>query len=69
MGIGSTETLRGRVRRDRVESGQRPGTTTEESAQIEVVKRDIAEPRWANGILGVTASLFAAGFDRPHLHA
>ncbi|MDH6122689.1 hypothetical protein [Kitasatospora sp. GAS204B] len=34
LGIGSAETPRNWVRRDQVHSRQRPGTTTEESAQI-----------------------------------
>jgi transposase len=33
-GIGSAETLRNWVKRDEVDSGTRPGTTTEKSAQI-----------------------------------
>lgn len=34
LGIGSTETLRSWVRQDQVDGGTRPGTTTEESAQV-----------------------------------
>ncbi|MCQ8829486.1 hypothetical protein [Streptomyces malaysiensis] len=34
LGIGSRETLRKWVRQDQIGSGQRPGTTTEESEQI-----------------------------------
>lgn len=34
---------RNRVKRDEVDSGQRPGTTTEESAQVKALKKEIAE--------------------------
>jgi transposase len=34
LGIGTTETLRTWVHQDHVDSGTRPGTTTEESAQV-----------------------------------
>ena len=33
LGIGTTETLRKRVRQDQVDAGTRPGTTSEESAE------------------------------------
>lgn len=33
LGIGTAETVRQWVRRDQIDSGSRPGTTTEESAQ------------------------------------
>jgi transposase len=69
LGIGSGETLRNWVRRDQVDSGQRPGTTTEESAQIKAMKKEIAELRRANDILKAAASLFAAELDRPHLRS
>jgi transposase len=38
LGIGATETLRTWVRQDQVDSGSRPGTTTEESAQVKALK-------------------------------
>ncbi|WP_371682520.1 transposase [Kitasatospora sp. MMS16-BH015] len=55
LGIGSAETLRNWVRRDQVDSGQRPGTTTEESAQIKAMKKEIAELKRANDILKAAA--------------
>ncbi|MFC8717080.1 IS3 family transposase [Kitasatospora sp. NPDC057198] len=61
LGIGSAETLRNWVRRDQVDSGQRPGTTTEESAQIKAMKKEIAELKRANEILKAAASFFTAG--------
>ncbi|WP_329611629.1 IS3 family transposase [Kitasatospora herbaricolor] len=64
LGIGSAETLRNWVRRDQVDSGQRPGTTTEESAQIKAMKKEIAELKRANEILKAAASFFR-GRARP----
>ncbi|BFV54943.1 transposase [Kitasatospora sp. CMC57] len=69
LGIGSAETLRNWVRRDQVDSGQRAGTTTEESAQIKAMKKEIAELKRANEILKSAASFFAAELDRPHLRS
>ncbi|MER8199846.1 transposase [Streptomyces microflavus] len=66
LGIGSAETLRNWVKRDEIDSGQRPGTTSEESAAMKALKREIAELRRANGILKAAASFFAAELDRPH---
>ncbi|MGW6262890.1 hypothetical protein [Streptomyces sp. NPDC055085] len=37
--------------RDAIDSGQRPGTATEESAQIKAMKKEIAELKRANDIL------------------
>lgn len=51
LGIGSPETLRKWVRRAEVDTGQRPGVTTEESTQIKALKKEIAELRRANEIL------------------
>ncbi|MFF7191484.1 hypothetical protein ACFZAR_41330 [Streptomyces sp. NPDC008222] len=47
LGVGSAETLRQWVRRDQVDSGTRPGVTTEESAQVEALSRrhDACSPR------------------------
>ncbi|RKE05148.1 transposase [Streptomyces sp. TLI_171] len=69
LGIGSPETLRNWVRRDQVDSGQRPGTATEEFGQIKAVKKETAELKRANEILEAAASLFAAERDRPHLRS
>ncbi|WP_407986266.1 IS3 family transposase [Kitasatospora sp. CMC57] len=64
LGIGSAETLRNWVRRDQVDSGQRAGTTTEESAQIKAMKKEIAELKRANEILKAAAK-FLRGRARP----
>jgi transposase len=69
LGIGTTETLRAWVRRDQIDSGTRPGTTTEESAQVKALKKENAELERANEILKAAASFFAAELDRPHLRS
>lgn len=66
LGIGTTETLRKWVRQDEIDAGTRPGTTTEESAQIKATKKEIAELKRANEIVKAAASFFAAELDRPH---
>ncbi|GAB2865201.1 hypothetical protein GCM10022221_76830 [Actinocorallia aurea] len=66
LGIGSRETLRNRVRQAEVDTGKRPGTTTEEAAQVKALKKEIAELRRAKEILKAAASFFAAELDRPH---
>ncbi len=67
-GIGTTETLRKWVRQDQVDSGNRPGVTSEESAELKRLKKEDAELRRANDILKA-ASFFAAGLNRPHTHS
>lgn len=66
LGIGSRETLRNWVKQNEVDTGQCPGTTTEESAQLKALKKENAELKRANEILKAAASFFAAEFDRPH---
>lgn len=69
LGIGSTGTVRTWVRQDQIDAGQRPGTTTGESAQVKALKRENAELKRADGILEAAAGFFAAGPDRPHLRS
>ncbi len=68
LGTGSAETLRNWLQQDQVDAGQRPGATTEESAQIKA-KKEIAELKRANEVLKAAAGTFAAGLDRPHLRS
>ena len=68
LGIGSTETLRKWVRQDQVDSGQSPGTTSEESAQVRALKKENAVLKRANEILKA-AHFLAAELDRPHLRS
>ncbi|MEU3434701.1 IS3 family transposase [Streptomyces sp. NPDC006863] len=67
LGIGSAETLRNWVKRDEVDSGRRPGTTTEESAQIKAMKKEVAELKRANDLLKAAAK-FLRGRARPATH-
>jgi len=69
LGIGSAETLRKWVRQAEVDAGQRPGVTTEESAEIRRLKRENAELRRANEILKAASAFFAAELDRPQTHS
>jgi transposase len=69
LGIGSAETLRKWVRQAEVDTGQRPGVSSEESAEIKRLKRENAELRRANKILKAASALFAAELDRPRTHS
>lgn len=51
LGIGTAEALRKCVRQAQVEGGQRPGVTSEESAELKRLRRENAELRRANEIL------------------
>lgn len=65
LGIGTAETLRKWLRQAQVEGGQRPGTTSEESAELARLRRENAELRRANEILKAASAFFAAELDRP----
>lgn len=65
LGIGSTETLRKWVRTAEVNAGQRPGVTTQESAEVRKLRAEVRELRRANEILKAAAGFFAAELDRP----
>ncbi|MGW9498915.1 IS3 family transposase [Streptomyces prasinus] len=68
LGIGTTETLRKWVRQDQIDAGTRPGTTTEESAELKRLKKENAELKRANEILKA-AAFFLRGRARPATHA
>jgi transposase len=61
----SAETVRKWVRRAEVDAGARPGTTSEESAELRRLRRENAELRRANEILKSASAFFAAELDRP----
>lgn len=65
LGIGTAETLRKWVRQAEVDTGKRPGTTSEESAELRRLRRENAELRRANEILKAASAFFAAEIDRP----
>ncbi|WRZ36764.1 hypothetical protein OG915_46645 [Streptomyces sp. NBC_00151] len=60
LGIGTTETLRKWARQGQIDAGARPGTTTEESAELKRLKKENAELKRANDILKAAASFFAS---------
>ncbi|WP_411572778.1 IS3 family transposase [Streptomyces pluripotens] len=68
LDIGSRETLRNWVKQYEIDAGQRPGTTTEESAQLKALKKENAELKRANEILKAAAK-FLRGRARPAIHA
>lgn len=53
------------MRRAEVDDGTRPGTSTEESAEVRRLKRENVELRRANAILKAVAAFFGAELDRP----
>lgn len=65
LGIATPETLRQWIRKAEVGAGQRPGVTSEESAEIRRLKRENAELRRANEIRKAASAFFAAELDRP----
>jgi len=65
LGIASAETLRQWVRQAEVDSGQRPGVSSEESAEIRRLRAGVKELRRANEILKAASAFFAAELDRP----
>ena len=65
LGVGTPETVRKWVRRSEVDAGARPGTTSEEAAEVRRLKRENAELKRANAILKAASTFFAAELDRP----
>ena len=65
LGVGTPETVGKWVRRAEVDQGARPGTSSEESAEVRRLRREVAELRRANAILRSASVFFAAELDRP----
>jgi transposase len=65
LGI-NTETLRNWVNKAEVDSGQRPGTTTEDKKRIAELEREMRELRRANEILKAASAYFARELDPRH---
>ena len=57
------ETLRNWVQKAEVDSGQRPGTTTEDRKRIAELERENRELRRANEILKAASAYFARELD------
>ena len=66
LGVGSAETVRKWVRQAQIDAGSRPGTTTEESAELKRLEAGERRIRRANAILKTASAFFAAELDRPH---
>ena len=64
LGVGTAETVRKWVRQAEVDAGARPGTSSEESAEVRRLKREVAELKRANAILEVRLG-FLRGRTRP----
>ena len=62
LGVGA-ETLRLWVNQAEVDSGQRPGLSTEEGRRIAALEREIRELRRANEILKAASAFFARELD------
>ena len=65
LGIGSAETLRKWYRQAEVDGGQRPGVSSQESAELRRLRAEVRELRRANEILKAASAFFAAELDRP----
>jgi transposase len=65
LGIATPETLRQWIRQAEVDGGQRPGMSSEESAEIRRLRAEVKELRRANEILKAASAFFAAEPDRP----
>jgi transposase len=59
----SGETLRKWVRAAEVDAGARPGPSSEESAELKRLRREVAELRRANEILKAASVFFARELD------
>jgi transposase len=65
LGIGCFDTVLSWVRQAGIDSGIRPGVTTDEQEEIRRLRRENAELKRANGILRAASAFFAAELDRP----
>jgi transposase len=65
LGIGAAETLRTWIRRSEVDTGVRPGLTSQMAEENKALRKEIAELRRANEILKAAAIFFGAELDRP----
>jgi transposase len=64
LGFG-VESVRKWVVQSEIDTGGRPGTSTEEHAKIRRLEQEVRELRRANAILKSASAFFAAELDRP----
>jgi transposase len=64
LGI-SGETVRKWLRQSQIDTGTRPGTTSEEAAELKRLRAEVRKLRRANEILKAASAFFAAELDRP----
>ncbi len=64
LGIGSAQTLMNWIRKAQVDSGERPGLTSGESAENRRLRAENRELKRANEILKAASISFAAELDR-----
>ena len=57
------DTLRGWCRQAEIEQGRRPGTTSEDAAELKALRAEVRELRRANKILLAASSFFARELD------
>ena len=62
LGVGP-ESLRGWLRRDEIDSGERPGTSSADAQRIAELERENRELRRANDILKAASVFFATELD------
>ena len=62
LGVGP-ESLRGWLRRDEIDSGERPGTSSTDAQRIAELERENRELRRANDILKAASVFFATELD------
>lgn len=65
LGIATPESLRKWIRQAEVDARQRPGVSSEESAEVRKLRAEVKELRRANEILRAASAFFAAELDRP----
>jgi transposase len=65
LGIGTAETVRNWVQQAEADAGVRAGVSSDESAEMKRLRREVAELRRANSILKAASAFFAAELDRP----
>jgi transposase len=66
LGIRTAQTVLNWVRKAQVDAGQRPGTSTEDAAEMRKLRAENRELKRANEILKAASIFFAASLDRPH---